>query len=124
MIIEVRLARHLSLEFVPFPATRILFAMSASDSEEIDMKTIKKSGIVQGTLAKSLVRLERKGLVHRCGYGKYRLSLPLLGEYLKRRISRCDATFALRHSERGGKAQIRYLSLGSCHLCHSLPSLP
>ena len=65
---------------------KILFAMSASDSEEIDMKTIKKSGIVQGTLAKSLVRLERKGLVHRCGYGKYKLSLPLLGEYLKRRI--------------------------------------
>ena len=64
---------------------KILFAMSASDSEEIDMKTIKKSGIVQGTLAKSLVRLERKGLVHRCGYGKYKLSLPLLGEYLKRR---------------------------------------
>ena len=65
---------------------KILFAMSTSDSEEIDMKTIKKSGIVQGTLAKSLIRLERKGLVYRCGYGKYRLSLPLLGEYLKRRI--------------------------------------
>lgn len=63
---------------------KILFAMSMSDSEEIDMKTIKKSGIVQGTLAKSLIRLERKGLVHRCGYGKYRLSLPLLGEYLQR----------------------------------------
>lgn len=64
---------------------KILFAMSESDTDEIDMKVIKKSGIIQGTLAKSLVRLERKGLVHRCGYGKYRLSLPLLGEYLKRR---------------------------------------
>ena len=64
---------------------KALFAMSSYDSEEISMKTIRKSRIAQGTLAKSLFRLERKGLVHRCGYGKYRLSLPLLGEYLKRK---------------------------------------
>jgi len=59
--------------------------MSKSNTLDIPMKIINKSNIPRGTLTKSLIRLERKELIHNVERGVYRFSFPLLRDYLRKR---------------------------------------
>ena len=66
---------------------RVLAAMSKIDGDDVTVsKIVRTTGIGKASLVQHFVRLEEKGMVHRHSYGTYRFSLPMLREYLRRRV--------------------------------------
>ena len=64
---------------------QVLAAMSKAEGDDAQLSEIRAaSGMGGAGLARHLVRLEEKGMVHRHGRGAYRFSLPMLREYLRR----------------------------------------
>lgn len=64
---------------------KILFSMAKSKTENIPMSTIKKSKVIQGTLTKSLKRLEDKEIIYNYERAVYRFSFPGLKDYLRKK---------------------------------------
>lgn len=64
---------------------QVLAAMSKAEGDDMQLSEIEEaSGMGKAGLARHLVQLEEKGMVHRRGREAYRFSLPMLREYLRR----------------------------------------
>ena len=65
---------------------RVMVAMSKAGEDGASVSDVEPiAGISKASLVQHLVRLEEKGMAYRHSHGTYRFSLPLIGEYLRRR---------------------------------------
>lgn len=67
---------------------RVLYSAASLPDPDLEFSSIQKSlDVGKGSLSSHLKRLEEKGLIYRSGRGTYRLAMPLLGKYLRLRMS-------------------------------------
>ncbi len=69
-----------------FDQKRVVAAMSKAGGDGASVSDVASiAGIGRASIARHLARLEEKGVACRHGHGTYRFSIPLIGEYLRRR---------------------------------------
>ena len=75
------------IELLSAAQKRVLYSAASLTNPNMEFSSIQKSlDVSKGSLSSHLKRLEEKGLIYRSGRGAYRLTMPLLGKYLRLKI--------------------------------------